>query len=53
MADELETAKNKGAATGRLREGRLDHCPYYEPEHAILRAIWTNAFVTARLYGDA
>jgi hypothetical protein len=46
------TARNEGLAAAKNREGRLEHCPYDEVRNPVLRAIWQDAFVTARLYGD-
>jgi len=46
------TARVEGLAAGKDTEGRLEHCPYDEDQTPVLRAIWQNAFVTARLYGD-
>lgn len=48
-----EQAHVDGVAAGKEPEGRLEHCPYDECTDPILRAIWQNAFVTSRLYGDA
>jgi hypothetical protein len=46
------TAQAEGLAAGKAKEGRLEHCPYDEAQTPVLRAIWQNAFITARLYGD-
>jgi hypothetical protein len=46
------TAQTEGLAAGKTLEGRLEQCPYDEAQSPVLRAIWQNAFVTARLYGD-
>jgi len=45
-------AQTEGLAAGKEKEGRLEHCPYDEAQTPVLRAIWQNAFITARLYGD-
>jgi len=47
-----EQARDDGIAAGKEPSGSLDHCPYDECEDPILRAIWQNAFVTSRLYGE-
>ena len=46
------SARAEGLAAGKDREGRLELCPYDEAQTPVLRAIWQDAFVTARLYGD-
>lgn len=46
------SARAEGAAAGKDREARLELCPYDEAQSPVLRAIWQDAFVTARLYGD-
>ena len=46
------TAQAEGLAAGKEKEGRLEHCPYDEAQTPVLRAIWQNAFITARLYGE-
>ena len=45
-------ARVEGLAAGKDPEGSLAHCPYDEQHTLFLRAIWQDAFVTARLYGD-
>jgi hypothetical protein len=48
-----EQARDDGVAAGMEPSISLDHCPYDEREDPILRAIWQDAFVTSRLYGQA
>jgi hypothetical protein len=48
-----EQARDDGVAAGMEPSISLDHCPYDEYEDPILRAIWQDAFITSRLYGQA
>lgn len=48
---DTEQARDQGVASGQAVSGSLEHCPYDEFKDPILRAIWQDAFVTARLYG--
>jgi hypothetical protein len=50
---ECGRARDEGSAMAAEPDGSLDRCPYDEQQDPILRAIWQDAFVTARLYRGA
>lgn len=52
ISREAENARNRGIAESRDPDGSLDRCPYDEQGEPLLRAIWQDAFATAKLYGD-
>jgi hypothetical protein len=52
FAAQCEKARDDGAATGCKESTTLDLCPYKEEQDPVLRALWQDAFVTARHYGS-
>ena len=51
LSREEEIARNEGISASKDPASQLDHCPYDEQREPLLRAIWQDAFATARLYG--